>query len=105
MNPIAFFAFSTTGQPVSYTHLVLNFSHELVIEEIHQKLKDKICLMGNIPPLDVLVRGSQSDVKVAAENCLKSVSTNNIQRFILSAGGGISPDTPGENIKVLDQLM
>ena len=84
---------------------VLNFSHELVIEEIHQKLKDKICLMGNIPPLDVLVRGSQSDVKVAAENCLKSVSTNNIQRFILSAGGGISPDTPGENIKVLDQLM
>jgi len=83
---------------------VLNFSHELDIVEVAQKVGDKICLMGNIPPLDVLVRGDISEVKSAATRCLDSVSKNHIRRFILSAGGGVSPDTPGENVDVLNQL-
>ena len=84
---------------------VLNFSHNLDIVEVAQKVGDRICLMGNIPPLDVLVRGDISEVKEAAIRCLNSVSDNRIRRFILSAGGGVSPDTPGENVGVLNQLV
>lgn len=81
---------------------VLNFSHNLGIDEVAEKIGEEICLMGNIPPLNVLAQGGADDIERAAVNCLKSASR--IPRFILSAGGGVSPGTPKENIEVLARL-
>jgi uroporphyrinogen-III decarboxylase len=82
---------------------VLNFSHDLDIAEVSQKVGGKIWLMGNIPPLDVLVRGTPNEVKSYALQCLNK--TTGGHGLILSAGGGVSPGTPAENIDALVEAL
>ncbi|HHV61398.1 MAG TPA: uroporphyrinogen decarboxylase [Firmicutes bacterium] len=80
---------------------VLNFGYNLGIDELARVVGEKICIMGNIPPLSVLAQGRPEDVKHVAAKCLESVSNVGIRRFILSAGGGVSPGTPQENISAI----
>jgi uroporphyrinogen decarboxylase len=56
-------------------------------------------LLGNIPPLDVLTNGTPDKVEEAARDCLHQHGGK--AGIILSAGGGTSPGTPGENIHAL----
>ena len=78
---------------------VLNFSHNLDIGEVWQKIGDRICLMGNVPPLEVLAKGNPEEVRSWAKACI--TKTKGGQNLILSAGGGVSPDTPAQNIDAL----
>ncbi|MEN2983986.1 MAG: uroporphyrinogen decarboxylase family protein, partial [Dictyoglomaceae bacterium] len=94
-----------TNNSVFYKYLpelginIFNFTHLQNIKDVYEKTQGKICLMGNIPPLDVLVKGTPEDVKRYAENILKEFSDK--RGLILSAGGGVSPGTPEENIRAL----
>lgn len=76
---------------------ILNFSHEIAIGELNRRIGDKISLMGNVPPLHVLAKGSPQEVSTWADRCIKEGG----RRLILSAGGGTSPGTPAENIEAL----
>ena len=76
---------------------ILNFSHLFGMSEAYPRMGENVTLMGNVPPLDILARGTADEVYASAENCLKQ--TNG--RVILSAGGGTSPGTPAENIDAL----
>jgi len=78
---------------------VLNFSHLLDIGEVWEKVGGRICLMGNVPPLDALAQGTPDDVRSLATQCI--LKTAGGKGLILSAGGGVSPDTPEENLKAL----
>lgn len=78
---------------------VFNLGYEIDIGEAKKKIGDRVTLMGNIAPLDVLARGKVEEVEKKAEDCVKKASQNG--RFILSAGGGVSPDTPKENIQAM----
>jgi len=55
-------------------------------------------LMGNVPPLAVMTQGTPDQVTTWARECLEKT---NGHRLILSAGGGVSPGTPAENIDAL----
>jgi len=81
---------------------VFNFSHEVDITRARREMGKHICLMGNIPPLDVLARAAPEDVKKSAKDVVSAVT--HPQGFILSAGGGVSPGTPGANISALAEL-
>lgn len=81
---------------------VFNFSHEVDITKAREEMGGRICLMGNIPPLDILVRSTPQDIIQSARNIINNVTRP--QGFILSAGGGISPGTPGANISALARL-
>lgn len=76
---------------------ILNFSHEIDIGELTKRMGDRIALMGNVPPLKVLVEGTADEVKKCAIECIAKSNG----RLILSAGGGVSPGTPSENILAL----
>ena len=76
---------------------ILNFSHTFDMADAYSRIGDKVTLMGNVPPLDILARGTAGEVSACAEYCLNA--TNG--RVILSAGGGTSPGTPAENIDAL----
>ncbi len=76
---------------------VWNFSHETDIAAVQAAMPNK-ALMGNVPPLDMLVRGSPEDVRAWAETCIAKTGGRGL---ILSAGGGVSPGTPADNIDAL----
>jgi uroporphyrinogen-III decarboxylase len=78
---------------------VFNFSHEMDIAEVKARMGHRVALMGNVPPLDVGVRGTPADVMEAAQACLERGARGG--GMILSFGGGVSPGTPAENIDAL----
>lgn len=80
---------------------VFNFSHTIDIAEARQKIGDRVALMGNVPPLDIAVRGTPAEVTQWAKDCIDKVAAGG--GLILSVGGGVSPGTPAENIDALVQ--
>jgi uroporphyrinogen decarboxylase len=61
-----------------------------------------MCLMGNVNPLEIAVRGTPDEVKEATLDVLEGAQGEGI---ILSVGGGVSPGMPRENIvAMLDAL-
>jgi uroporphyrinogen-III decarboxylase len=78
---------------------VFNFSHKLDIAEVKTKMGHRVALMGNVPPLDVGVRGTPAEVAQSARECLDKGAPGG--GMILSFGGGISPGTPPKNIDAL----
>lgn len=57
--------------------------------------------MGNVPPLDVLAKGTPQAVRQSARECLQMHPES--RGLLLSAGGGTSPGTPAENVDALVQ--
>jgi len=78
---------------------VFNFSHEMDIGQVKAVMGHRVAMMGNVPPLDVGVRGTPEDVKQWARECLDKAAPGG--GMILSFGGGVSPGTPPENIDAL----
>jgi uroporphyrinogen-III decarboxylase len=78
---------------------VFNFSHEMDIAAVKARIGHRVALMGNVPPLEVGVRGEPTDVEAWARGCLDKGATGG--GMILSFGGGVSPGTPPENIDAL----
>jgi uroporphyrinogen-III decarboxylase len=93
------------NNPSSYPYLeelgvnIFNFTHLIDMASVRQAVGDRVCLMGNVAPLDVLAQGTPREVAEQAANCLKTHPGKS--GMLLSAGGGVSPDTPGENIRAL----
>lgn len=90
--------------PISFKYLrewpvdIFNFSHKIAIDKARELVGPDVCLMGNIPPLDILVNGSPDDVRDAVTHCLQNHPQAGL---LLSAGGGTSPGTTGDNIRAL----
>ncbi len=78
---------------------VWNFSHETDIARVKQVVGTQMALMGNVAPLDLLVRGTPEQVYEAARTCIEKAAPGG--RFVLSAGGGLSPGTRAEHIDAL----
>lgn len=81
---------------------VLNWSHKLDVSEVRKCTGGKICLMGNVPPLEVGVRGSPEEVRTATLDVLKKAGREGV---ILSLGGGVSPGMSAANIHAMAQAV
>jgi len=69
------------------------------IGEVKEKIGQKVCLMGNIPPLEVLLRGTP---KLVEEECKEAISKAGYGGgFCLTTGGDIAPATPFENLEAM----
>jgi uroporphyrinogen decarboxylase len=94
-----------TNNVVPFRHLadlgihVFNFTHLQPLAKVRQLVGPDICLLGNVPPLEVLARGTPAQVRQAALACLNAHPGR--RGLILSAGGGTSPGTPAANIRAL----
>ena len=60
-----------------------------------------VVLMGNVPPVDVMVRGTPQETASWAQECIRKTEGH---RFILSAGGGASPGTLPETVDALARV-
>ena len=81
---------------------VLNWSHKLDVAEARAKTGGRLCLMGNVPPLDMGVRGSADAVRDCARAILEKTQGAGL---ILSVGGGVSPGMPKENMLALSEAL
>jgi uroporphyrinogen decarboxylase len=78
---------------------LLNFGIQHTLSEMKSWTNNRIALMGNIPPRDVLAEGTPEDVKRSTTEILNSLGDRS--RLIVSCGGGMPPHAPTENIKAL----
>jgi uroporphyrinogen decarboxylase len=81
---------------------VLNWGHKVDVAEAMEKTGGKLCLMGNVAPLEIGVRQSPEQVKAAAQDILRRARGG---RLILSVGGGVSSGMPKENIQALVEAV
>ncbi|MBP7827091.1 MAG: uroporphyrinogen decarboxylase [Verrucomicrobia bacterium] len=67
------------------------------LNELRALAGPALTLMGNIPPRDVLARGTPADVREAVERLRADMEDD--PRLILSCGGGMPPGVSTENIR------
>ena len=68
---------------------LFNMGFDTDLNELKHVTENKICMLGNIPPRDVLAAGSEEDITISVHE-LKS-SLEDPSRIILSCGGGMPP--------------
>lgn len=100
--PVKFFHNDAEGK-VSAPYLeeiginLFNYSFTHSIKEMRELCGEKVTLLGNIPPRDVLANGTTDNVANAAISSLDGVTDR--KRIIMSCGGGMPPKVSTENIK------
>jgi len=77
---------------------VLNWGKQTDIAEVKARVGRRMCLMGNVNPLEVGVRGTPEAVREATREVLEKSGGEGI---ILSLGGGVSPGMPKRNIEAM----
>ncbi len=58
---------------------------------------NRMTILGSVPPLSVLARGTPEDVRAAVRTLLSQ--TQDRSRLILSCAGGMPPGVPTENLR------
>ena len=78
---------------------VFNFSHVTDLARARELIGPDVVLMGNLPPLDLLVRGTPDQVRQATGQQLDRLP--DVGPLLISPGGGVSPGTPIENLQAM----
>jgi uroporphyrinogen decarboxylase len=81
---------------------VLYWGTQLNITVVKRRVGDRICLMGNVNPLEIAVRGTPEEVK---DETLEVLEGSGGEGIILSVGGGVSPGMPRENILAMLEAL
>ena len=80
----------------------MNWGKQKDIREVKQRVGDRMCLMGNVNPLEIAVRGTPAEVRAATLDVLEGAEGEGI---ILSVGGGMSPGMPRQNIMAMLEAL
>jgi len=84
---------------------LFNFGFDHPIDEMRRLVGDKVALLGNIPPRDVLAQGTPDDVRRSVSE-MKSRLGNDFTRVVFSCGGGLPPGVPTANLRAfLDEAV
>ena len=75
---------------------LFNMGFDVPLNELKKMTQNKITLLGNIPPRDVLASGSPELVAKAVRDLINSLEDKS--RIIISCGGGMPPGVSSENI-------
>ena len=81
---------------------VINWGKQTDIANAAARLGGRMTLMGNVPPLEVGVRGTPEQVEQATLEVLRKAGGHPL---ILSVGGGTSPGMPAANIRAMARAL
>jgi len=76
---------------------LFNMGFDVHLNELRELTNNKITLVGNLPPRDVLASGTKDEVNSKTKQLLNSL--NDTTRIIMSCGGGMPPNVNIKNIK------
>ena len=82
---------------------LFNYSYQADIAETLRLLGPEVAVLGSLPPLDLLTRGTPAEIRKETTALLRRIP--NGARFILSVGGGASPGMPGENLTAMLEVL
>jgi uroporphyrinogen-III decarboxylase len=82
---------------------LFNMGFDTDLNELKKETNNKVVMLGNIPPRDVLARGGPDEVKESVKKLMDSLEDKT--RVILSCGGGMPPDVSSENIKAFIETV
>ena len=75
---------------------LFNMGFDVTLNELKQLTQNKVALLGNIPPRDVLASGTPEQVTKATVELINSLQDRS--GVMLSCGGGMPPGVSTENI-------
>ncbi|MCB0748705.1 MAG: uroporphyrinogen decarboxylase, partial [Ignavibacteriae bacterium] len=75
---------------------LFNMGFEVTLNELKELTKNKVTLVGNLPPRDVLASGSEEDIMIKTRELMDSFKDKS--RIIMSCGGGMPPGVSSANI-------
>jgi uroporphyrinogen-III decarboxylase len=73
-----------------------NMGFDVSLNELKRVTQNRVALLGNIPPRDVLANGDHKQITEATARLVKSLPDRS--RVIFSCGGGMPPGVSSENI-------
>jgi len=76
---------------------IFNMGIDVSLNELFEATQGKVCLLGNLPPRDVLAAGSSSEIELETKKMIAGFA--HPEKLIASCGGGMPPDVRTENIK------
>ena len=71
------------------------------LAEMRRLSGNRLTILGNIPPRDVLAQGTPDDVRAAVKKLLAEAKDRS--RLILSCAGGVPPGVTTENLRAFLQ--
>jgi MtaA/CmuA family methyltransferase len=77
----------------------IEVDHVMDLRDVRTRCGERVTVIGNVGPVDPLLRGTPEAVRAACRACLDAFAGSN--RFILSTGCAISPLTPPENLRAM----
>lgn len=80
---------------------VFHYGYEVDPAYIKEKIGDRVCLMGNVPPLGVLRNGTTKDVEAAVRDIIAKSGKGG--GLVIAAGGYLDEGTPAENVDAMIQ--
>ncbi len=76
---------------------LFNMGFDITLNELKQSTQNKVALLGNIPPRDVLASGDNAKIAEVATQLVDSVKDKT--KVIFSCGGGMPPGVTSDAIK------
>ena len=76
---------------------LFNMGFDISLNELKQLTQNRVTLVGNIPPRDVLASGDTAKVTDTTAKLVNSLQDKS--RVIFSCGGGMPPAVSSENIQ------
>jgi uroporphyrinogen decarboxylase len=78
---------------------ILELDHKVSLKVAKERVGRRVCLMGNLDPVEVLWRGTPEEVERAARQALADAGPGG--GFILGSGCEVPPAAPQENLKAM----
>ncbi|MCX7923561.1 MAG: uroporphyrinogen decarboxylase family protein [Clostridia bacterium] len=83
----------------------ISIDNDADLYEAKIKVGDRVRLMGNVRPSEVMLQGSSDDVRKAVIECVKK-AYDNPKGYIVASGCSLPTETPFQNIQaMLDTVM
>ena len=76
---------------------------QMTVNQLHEATGNHLTILGNIPPRDVLARGTPDEVRAVTRKLL--AETGNRARLLPSCGGGMPPGVTTENIRAFIETI
>jgi uroporphyrinogen decarboxylase len=70
------------------------------ITEVKKAIGSRVCLMGNLSPIELILRGSPSQIAEEAGRCI-AIAREQSGGYTLAPSGAFIPGTPVDNIRAL----